>query len=304
MPPRHAEDLFSSAYDDTLSYAQQQWFSKHLRECAECRQAFEHFHSSVDALRALPSAHMPIPVHLPSSPPVAVEHPLARLRLRRFLLRPGLATGVAFAAAAVILAVTLTHQSVPLNGTGASKSVAGTALHAGNGNGAAASNCPLSASRASEAPPQGFGQRRTATEAGRPGQQLVLATVSAQAAAGSQVQIYALLTAPQPVAEAPSATLGLTPLTADVPCVAVASTSRIAGFTQPTLGRSQAGAVAQPQSATGNKFAGSSSSPIYTFDVPAGAAMGTVLRITATVPADYPQPGDPSMTVELTLTVT
>lgn len=112
MPPRHVDDLFSAAYDDALTERQRRFFTEHLQECSQCRSAYEQFHLSVDTVRALPPARMPIPVHLPSTAPVAEQRPLARLRLPwtpRF--RPGMATGVAALAAAVLVAVAVTHQS-------------------------------------------------------------------------------------------------------------------------------------------------------------------------------------------------
>jgi hypothetical protein len=298
MPPRHVDDLFSGAYDDALTERQREWFAEHLAGCAECRHGFALFQSSIDSVRALPPARMSIPVHLPSTPPVAEERPLARLRsLRPFRIRPGMATGLAGAAAAVIVVVALTHQ----NSTSTHNSVAGAGSAAIPAQSTAPA-CPLSATATSDAVPAGFDQRTTATEPGRPGQQLVLATTSAQVRAGSQLDIYAVLTAPLPAAAAPAATVGKTASIAAVPCVTVTSALQsFAGAAAPSNNAPDAsvhGPLASPNTALR-----SGSPPLLSYTVPAGTPKGTVLRVTATVPANYPVEGDPPMTVELTLTV-
>ena len=61
--------------------------------------------------------------------------------------------------------------------------------------------------------------------------------------------------------------------------------------------------VSQGTSTQGASVAPATSEAIQSFTIPAGTQPGTVLHITATVPAGYPQAGDPAFTVDLAITV-
>lgn len=301
MPPRHVDDLFSAAYDDQLSDSQRQWFTAHLHECSPCRTAYEHFQSGIDTLRSMPSARMPIPVHLPSTPPVAEQSPLARLRLPRLLsFRPGLATGLGALGAAVLVAVAVTHQSSTTTGTGALSEAGGGAQYAQQ---QPAAQCPLPATAASASPPAGFDHDAVKTDPARPGQRLVLATSATRVSAGAQVPVYALLTAPNAAAAAPAAPAASGGSIAAVPCLSVSGAS-VPARTSNGGGSAAAPAFASPGAALGAPgSADRAGAPLLYFTVPADTPSGTVLHVTATVPAGYPQPGDPALSVELTITV-
>jgi hypothetical protein len=303
MPPRHTDDLFSLAYDGQLSDSQRQRFDAHLRECAECRSGYEHFQTSVDALRALPAARMPRQVHLPSTPPVAERRTPVRLGWPGFLrYRVGLASGLAAAAAVALVVVAVTHQAP--RGASPTGSYGAAAVPAQRGAGetggaAETASCPRPASSTAGAPPASFSHRSVATDAARPGQQLLLATTSGQAEAGAQVPVYAVLTASLPVAGnrgAPSAGASI----AAIPCVTAATPLHLvpAG---PLSDSAEHGAAATGAKAA--QQAPGDGAALFYVTVPSGTPSGTTLRVMATIPAGYPDTGNPAITAELTITV-
>ena len=304
MAPKHVHDLFSAAYDGTLGGAQAERFRAHVDTCPECAQAYDVFRTSVDAVRALPAARMPLPVHLPSDAPVPEQTLAARLRrLPRFRFVPGAATGVAAVAAAAIVVLALNHQgggNVATNrGIGPNaNSVAG---------GAPACPQPVPAS-ANPASPTAYQHRVSASDRGRPGQELVLATQTGSAAPGTQVLVYARLSVPQPSAGAPGAAAARSAApvntTAVVPCLRVSGAGPLAfapAHSVKTDGNAAAPVVPNGLSQAPGIPAGSEA--IQAFTIPAGTAPGTVLYITATIPANYPLAGDPTLSVDLAITV-
>src|SRR5205807_3508 len=130
MARDHIEHLFSAALDDALTPREQATFDAHLHACTACVDAYARFRASVEALRELPRARMPHPVHLPSTPPVAELRPRWRRlpRAPRPQFRFGGATAIALAGAAVVIAIGLTR---PSNTTTTSESGSSAALAPG-----------------------------------------------------------------------------------------------------------------------------------------------------------------------------
>jgi Putative zinc-finger len=302
MSPRHIDDLFSLALDGGLSDAQRQRFDAHMRECAQCRSGYEEVQAAVDAVRALPAARMPRVVHLPSTPPVAEQRTRPTLGWPAFLrYRAGMASGVAVAAAAAILVVAVTHQGTS-SGTrpNAPLSAAQRNNAASTASGGASTpSCPQPAG-STAAPPAQFNHRSLATDAARPGQQLVLATTSGEVGAGTRVPVYAVLTAPLPAAGEAPALRSATAIEA-IPCVTVARPLSIAYAGN--VGADQFQVPAAAPQATGTYKGSAVPQPVFYITVPPGTPSHTTLQITATVPAGYPNAGDPALSVELTITV-
>jgi hypothetical protein len=306
MPVTHLHQLFSAAYDDALSDQQAVQFEEHLRTCAECAAAYEAFRISIDAVHALPPARMPHPVHLPSASPVA-ELPGFATRMRRISrlrLFPGVATGLAAAAAAVIVVIAVSH------GNGGSTSVGTSTANLRNPSSTTAS-CVMPLAAPESAPPAQYQHQVSAADPGRPGQQLVVATSSGAATAGSQLLVYAQLSFPVPVAG--PANTALTPVakTGAVPCVSM-NGSNGASFSPQALSVPSAvngaagadGAVPARPSAGGSQAPGlGTGGQVLSFAIPPGTPRGTVLHLVASVPANYPLPGDPPLMVDLVITV-
>jgi len=303
MAGQHVEDLFSPAFDDALTAREAERFAAHLHDCDACASAYDAFQATVGAVRSLPAARMPVPVHLPSTPPIAEQRffPVRMSARWRPRLRAGFATGVAAAAAAVIVVFAIGHQSRPAT----SQSGAAAPAFFGATSGPAAS-CPTSvpSSVAGEQASGGFANQETKSEPGRPGQQLVVATTSDQYAAGARVPIFAVLTAPLPAAGLQSTSVSPAASVAVVPCVSVSS--------RPPAGAAAAGGLGPIAATPGARslsggpstaLAPAAQTPILYFTIPPGTAPGTVLHVVATVPAGYPQAGDPAFSVDLTLTV-
>jgi Putative zinc-finger len=315
MAPKHARDLFSAAYDGALDVNDAQRFRAHLDSCAECAAEYEQFRAGIDAVRAVPPARMPLPVHLPTDAPVAEQTLRSRLpRMPRFRFVPGLATAAAAAAAAVIVVVALNNHG------------GSNALSTGNGSfgGAGAQNAPATvtscpatlASPVSATAVAGYQHVVRATASGRPGQELVLATQGATVAAGSQVLVYAELTVPQASVAAPpgagngasagsvaSASSSPAHAAAVLPCLQVSSRPTkvvFAPLQRATNLQAAPGAAQQPASGA---LSTGPSAPIQAFTVPAGTPSGTVIDVTAVIPANYPASGDPPFTLGLQITV-
>ncbi|MBV8194432.1 MAG: zf-HC2 domain-containing protein, partial [Candidatus Dormibacteraeota bacterium] len=119
MPTDHVEQLFSAAFDEELSAGEAERFHQHLAACAVCREAFDRFRATVAAVRGLPQARMPLPVHLPSAEPQGERSRIAAIRgrLSRVRLSPGGATVIAAVAAAVIVVFALNHQQSTITTT-------------------------------------------------------------------------------------------------------------------------------------------------------------------------------------------
>ena len=294
MARDHVRDLFSAAYDDMLNAHDAARFQVHVEQCDACAAEYDAFRQSVDAVRAMPAARMPRPVHVPSTPPIAEVSTIGarwrRLRVPRLRLLPGAATGIA-AVAAVALLILATRGG---GGTSDRTSLsAGSAAVPPNAQSTVA--CPTALTGTVSAPPADYQHRTSASDRGRPGQELVLATQTGTAPAGSQVVVFAQLTVPRPSLGAPGANAPVTKV-GELPCLTVNGASAGLGpaFSAPT-----GAAGAQPGSAT---YSGTPS-PLETFTVPAGTPSGTQLHIVATVPPNYPQVGDPPLTADLVITV-
>jgi hypothetical protein len=302
MPVSHVEQLFSAAYDDMLSEREAERFHRHLRECASCATAYERFRVSIDAVHQLPQARMPHKVHLPSTAPVAELRPVwARLRLARPQLRYGGATAVALAAAAVIVGVSLLHPGSTRPGGGTSVALAPSSTTGG----ASGSQCrPRAASAIASAPPAGYDYLNSDASSRRLGERLVLASATRQAAAGSTVVVYAQLMLAAPQAGLPGASHLSTVSAAVVPCLSINGLSSasfgpvVPDHADALIPGNGASSGAAPQA---SRVPGLS--PLVEFTVPPGTPPGTVLEVVATIPAGYPEPGDPPLSVSLQITV-
>jgi hypothetical protein len=295
MARDHVRDLFSAAYDDMLSAHDAARFQVHMERCDACAAEYDVFRQSVDAVRAMPAARMPRPVHVPSTPPIAEQPTIAArwrgLRMPRLRLLPGAATGIA-AVAAVALLILATRQGGGTTDRSLSAGSAGGASPAPNAQSLA---CPTTLTGTAAAPPTDYQHRVSASDPGRPGQELVLATQTGTARAGSQVAVFAQLTVPRPSLGAPGANAPVTKV-GELPCLAVNGAP--AAVRAPVAAPTEA-VGAQPGSAP---FIGAAS-PLEIFTVPAGTPSGTQLHIVATVPPNYPQAGDPPLTADLVITV-
>lgn len=288
---QHVDQLFSAAIDDELSPAQEQSFHDHLAGCSDCSAAYRTFSDAVGQLRALPKAAMPLPVHLPSGAPAA-ERAAASEWLRRLVPRRlpmGAATGVGALAAVAIVAIALTRGSAPTSPTLEAPNRLSTGANGGAA-AAAPASCPLAAA-AGTAP--SYAYRTSTSDRSRPGQQLVLTASDATATAGSQVQIYAVLTVPAQVAGAPGAAASVAS-TSITPCLSITGAPGAAFATSasaPAPAQVQDG-LSVPTSAGGE-----------TFTIPPGTPPGTVLHVVATVPANYPSSSQAPLTATLDITV-
>jgi anti-sigma factor RsiW len=194
MADRHVTALFSEAYDGLLDDAARHRFDEHLAACPACAADFARFSGSVDALRALPAARMPVAVRLPATPPAAERTGLIDALRERLRGRPPLAAlafgGLAaVAATALVVAVAERHTSSPPSLAQALQSGAGSFSAAWSGSnvdrGAAAAPAPAAAA------PADFPYAVTVPLPGHPDQVLVLATQRQTYAAGDQVTILA-----------------------------------------------------------------------------------------------------------------
>lgn len=290
MPVEHIDQLFSAAVDGELSPDQQARFDQHLAECATCASSYASFRHAVQRARALPPAAMPLPVHLPSGPPVAERSTgaawLARLIARR-RLPVGAATGVAALAAAAIVVVGLTRGGAPASSTGPPP----TRLNQATGGAATPAGCPAAASTGS-AP---LAYRVTASDPTRPGQQLLLSASAASAAPGSQLQVLAVLTVPSQALAAPGAAAASAAAIAVTPCLSVSGLPAASIATQNGT---------PPEAVPQQQGAGAAEAPSgETLMIPPGAASGTVFHVVATIPANYPASNQAPLSVSLAITV-
>lgn len=287
---QHVETLFSAALDDELPPAQEQSFHDHLAQCDVCSASYQTFIEAVGKVRALPKAAMPLPVHLPSEAPAA-ERATASDWLRRLIPRRlpmGAATGVAALAAVAIVVVGLTRGTAPAPQALATQNHAGTVSNSPNAAAGSTASCPIPA--AAGTAPQ-FAYRTSASDRSRPGQQLLLSASDSTVTAGAQVTVYAVLTVPAQVAGAPGAAASAA-TTAITPCLSVtgapgAFASRSAPAPVPIQGDQVA-----PNASAGD-----------TVTIPLGTPSGSVVRVLAIVPANYPSNSEAPLTASLDITV-
>lgn len=293
MPVNHVDALFSAAVDDQLSREQAERFDAHLASCDPCAAAYTSFRQTVESVRALPTAAMPLPVHLPSGAPAAERSTasawLARLRPRGVPF--GAATGVAALAAVAIVVIGLTRGNAPATNGAA---VPGRATQA-----AGAATSPATCPSAAQTTGPTFAYRVSASDPSRPGQELVLSASQQSVAAGTQIHLFAVLTVPSEALGVPGAAAAATAAPISVaPCLSVTGLSA-AAIAAP--GALVAPALPQPKGASQDQNGLPSGGDTLT--IPAGTPPGTVFHVLATVPAGYPGTAQSSLTVSLAITV-
>ena len=313
---RHVDDLFTDAFDDTLSPIDDARFRAHMASCKDCSAAFAEYTATVEALREMPKARMARVVHLPSTPPVAEE--TARRRVSIGWLNPGgllrrfPATALAGAAAVVLIVIALAH------GAGSTSPTGQTAANGDQGGPVPAVGQPGSTTQdaacasqvtavVGSSPPAGFSQPEVVAAPSLPGARLVLSASALSPAAGQKVDLYAEFSLPQVSVVLPGSTSPTTATHSLRPCVTVTDGGKQLGLTgaPPIYGSNGPGSdVPSPESpAPGGAVAGSTGgTPIFAFTVPAGTAPGTVLHVVATVPAGYEGFGSPALTATITIT--
>jgi hypothetical protein len=308
MSPRHLDDLFSAAYEEDLSPADEARFDAHIQTCQPCADAYEEFKAGIAALRELPKARMPHAVHLPSTAPVAERPPRPTIGLSWFnlgLVRRFPATAIAGVAAVVIVIFALAHGSGPTAapGTAAGPGPAGNAAvaPATEQSPAADASCTTPTAITGSSPPANFAQVTQAADPQEPAVHLVLATPSQVVNPGTTTTVYAQLSVPASSLLAPGYKGATPPARAILPCVSVIAASTGEKFqvleTTPLLPNTyNPGAAGLPGPVT-------ASGSLLTFAVPAGLIPGTELQVTATIPAGYAAFGSPALTAELTLTI-
>lgn len=313
-PRRHLDDLFSAAYEDELTPIEEARFQAHMQSCEPCAAAYEEFRASIAALHELPKARMPRVVHLPSTPPVADIPTRPRIGLSWFnlgLVRRFPATALAGAFVLVIAIAAVVHGSgTSVSGIGTNQPAPaiapGTGQHGGASTTAA---CSSVVGITGASPPSNFSQEDLATDPAQPALHLVLAAPTLTVTSGKQAIVYAQLTEPVTSFSLPGAASTPAASRAALPCVSVTVVG--AGVTSnrqlavlPIFG------AVQPVPQAGGTSDGTSGSvpgsgtngPLLSFQVPAGLAPGTELRVIATVPAGATGPNSPALTAELTLT--
>lgn len=294
MATDHVDQLFSAAVDDDLAPKQDAAFHAHLSSCDTCAASFATFRESIDRVRRLPHGAMPLPVHLPSGAPVA-ERATAAAWLRKLVPRTlpfGAASGIAAIAALAIVVLGLSRGGAPASSGNAPNAASPRAI-AGAAPALPAS-CPTSASSA--LPPYSY--RVSAGDPSRPGQQLTLAASDQSVAAGSTIQLSAVLTAPAPELAAPGASAAAASISV-APCLTVSGISS-------SIVTAPAGAFNPSAAAPAPQQLGSSASPAVPgaeLTIPPGTPPGTVFHVIATIPADYPGTHQAPLSVALAITV-
>jgi hypothetical protein len=313
---RHVDDLFTGALDGDLSPIDDARFHAHLQTCTDCSAAFAEFSATVEALHELPKARMARVVHLPSTPPVAERASRPRIGLDWFnpgaLLRRFPATAVAGAAAVVLVIVALAH------GSGVTSPATAALSNPDVGSGAVAqgstpeSSCTTPTAVTKSSPPANFSTAEVVTNAGLPGVRLVLSASSLSVTPGQRVSVYAQVSVPVATAQAPGATKVPQATRSVLPCVSIGVGETDAVIPTGSAGGTVAGSgtapVAVPGAAPTPVTVGSSAvppaetAPVVSFEVPAGLAPGTELRVVASLPAGFDGPGTPALSATLTLT--
>jgi hypothetical protein len=312
MTPRHLDDLFSAAYEDELSPAEQTRFESHMEACEPCAAAYDEFKAGIAALKELPQARMPHAVHLPSTLPVAERPSRPTIGLSWFnlgLLRRFPATAVAGAVAVVLVIVairvgdhsTLGGASLPTNGS----AIGATAPHAAPGAATTTTSCTQPTPITGSTPPISFAEETQAADPQEPALHLVIAAPTQVVSAGSTVLLYAQLSVPSTSIANPSSVVPTPPAKALLPCVSVGvatSNEQLTVFPPGSEGLSIPEATSG--TATGaNGYQPAEAGSEYAFTVPAGLATGTQIHVIATVPAGFAAFGSPALTAELTLTI-
>ena len=306
MTPRHLDNLFSTAYEDEMTPIEEARFDTHMKSCAPCAAAYAEFKATVEELRGLPKARMPLAVHLPSTAPVAEIATRPRPGWGWFnlgILRRFPATAVAGAFVIVIAIGALLHgNGNPPNG--ASTPVDGVAPgaaseHGTAGSGAAAS-CPI-VNITGASPPASFSQDLV-TDPALPAFHLTLAAPTLKVTAGKPAVVYAQLSVPVSGLSNPGTVTSQLPSRAAFPCVAVSvgtSTSyQVVVPAAQTPEAQGAGGIGEPAPLPTTATSG----PLFAFQVPAGVPPGTEVHVVATVPAGYVGGISPPLTAELTFT--
>jgi hypothetical protein len=314
MTPRHLHDLFSAAYEDELSPAEQTRFESHMQACEPCAAAYEEFKAGIAALRELPQARMPHAVHLPSTLPVAERPSRPTIGLSWInlgLLRRFPATTLAGAIAVVLVIFALTRvgpggstttASIPANGAASG----GITAPLPASSSAASASCTEPTAITGSTPPVSFALETLAADPAEPALHLVIAAPTQVVAAGTTVLLYAQLSVPATSVANPESTVPTPPARALLPCISVgvANTHQQLTVLRPATfapGAPEATPTSVAPGSTGYQV--NEAGPLYYFDVPPGLKAGTELHITATVPAGFAALGSPPLTAELTLTI-
>jgi hypothetical protein len=312
MTSRHLDDLFSAAYEDELSPAEQTRFESHMQACEPCAAAYEEFKAGIAALKEMPQARMPHAVHLPSTLPVAERASRPTIGLSWFnlgLLRRFPATAVAGAVAVVLVIVALRAGGHSTLGTASlpasSSAISATAPHAAPGTSTTAS-CTQPTAITGATPPINFAEETQAADPEEPALHLVIAAPTQVVSAGATILLYAQLSVPATSIGNPASVVPTPPARALLPCVSVgvASTNQQLTLLSPgSEGLSIPEATGNTGGAGSTGYQASEAGPEYAFTVPAGLARGTQIHVIATVPAGFAAFGSPALTAELTLTI-
>jgi hypothetical protein len=310
MTPRHLDDLFSAAYEDELSPAEQTRFESHMQACEPCAAAYDEFKAGIAALKELPQARMPHAVHLPSTLPVAERPSRPTIGLSWFnlgLLRRFPATAVAGAVAVVLVVLALTHAGTSGSLSTASLPAFGTAApHAAPG-AATTTSCTQPTAITGSTPPISFAEETQAADPEEPALHLVIAAPTQVVSAGSTVLLYAQLSVPSTSVANPSSVVPpAPPAKALLPCVSVGvatSNQQLTVLRPGSEGLSLPEATGGTGAAGANGYQAAEAGSEYAFTVPAGLATGTQIHVIATVPAGFSAFGSPALTAELTLTI-
>lgn len=315
---RHVGHQFLAAADDSLSARDRQRFEAHLDACRICHDDFEAYLGVVEAVQALPRARMPVPVRVPEGVPrAAATWSLARLRmwLRRRQPMTGLATAVAAVAAVAVILIGHGGSVTPPPSAAVATGGQGMGLAPLAVPSATGATCITQLLTWTAAPGQAaatatdgsdatYPNRVVRTDPARPQQQLVVATSSSQAAPGTAITLYARLSLPAMTIAAPGGASRPAGSLSLVPCVEITGGALLR--TPFTAANPQQNAAAQPGGPVTNAGrieATPSLVPVQQIVIPASARRGSVIRITAHVPADTPYSGQPAMDAEISVIV-
>jgi hypothetical protein len=328
---QHAERFFSEAYDDVLDTRRRAEFDAHLAACPACAGAFACYRASIDLVRAMPQARMPVEVRLPATAPAGARRawlPVPGIPWRS-LRQPRALGGLALAAVVVLVTtVAVTHPSsgpattafapgpstlssgadrvpVPANPPAAAQP-AGPGAAVQGGLSAVPLACTTTSVPASGSVPAEFSSRATTTTPERPGEELVIATDADHYAPGQQVLVYARLLSPG-VALSTAGTVNAPrhPLAVQ-PCVGI---PLAAGSGSGNMAAAVPAPVPGPpggpdgQRAVASPTLSADEVPLEVVTIPGGAIPGTVVTLSADVPAGSPLRGEPPMHATLTVRV-
>jgi anti-sigma factor RsiW len=316
MAVTHVTELFSDAYDGLLDDDARSRFDRHLARCAPCAAGFAALSVSIDAVRALPATRMPVPVRLPSTPPVAAREGVLAALHERLRVGPGRVVialgGVTAAAAAAIVVVALAMHH---GGAGTGTVASGPLADAAGGGSVSSSSSAFGAAPGTAAPQPGAVLAPQTTGAplraeslaafpysvvvpvpGHPDEELVLATQSGRVTAGQQVLVLARV---QPRATGAAALPGAT-----LPDVRLLTGVGVAGSgnaspAAPAQSSGLPAAIAQAPSASMGGTAGDGQ-PLLAVSLPASLQSGQIIELVALLPDAH---GHPQVVGVLSLTV-